>query len=417
MRHARPSCLNSIREKGKHMVSIASTAATGISDREHYLARVRDVGPLIADSADAIERDRRLPPALLDAMHDAGLFRLLLPREYGGGELCLSDFSRVIEEIAKYDASVAWVNCQGNGCAMVAAFMGRDASKAMWDDDRRAVLAWGPGKSTALPVDGGYRVNAKCMFASGSRHASWLGTHATIVAEDGEPVLDANGNKTVRTMLIPAGEVEMEDIWDVMGLRGTASDGYAIRDLFVPQRSTVSRDDARERWHDGTLYLFRQTNLYACGFSGLAMGIATKMLDDFTELAKKKTPERQHSTLSQNAVVQTEYARAKIRLDAARCFQRSELDDIWRDAVATGTVTVEHRMRLRLATTHAIHEAKAAADTVYEAAGATAIFASNGFERRFRDLHTVTQQMQGRKAHYTTVGAFLLGNPPDLASL
>jgi len=230
-------------------------------------------------------------------------------------------------------------------------------------------------------------------------------------------VLDENGAKTVRTMLFPAGEVEMEDIWNVIGLRGTASDGYAVRDLFVPQRNTVSRDDARERWHDGTLYLFRQTNLYASGFSGLAMGVAATMLNDFTDLAKKKTPERQHTTLSQNAVVQTEYARARIRLDAARCFQRAELDDIWNDAVATGVVTIEHRMRLRLATTHAIHEAKAAADTVYEAAGATAIFASNAFERRFRDLHTVTQQMQGRKAHYTTVGAFLLGNPADLASL
>jgi alkylation response protein AidB-like acyl-CoA dehydrogenase len=399
------------------MVSIASAEKANISDRDHYVAQVRRVGPLIAQSADAIERDRRMPPALLDTMHDAGLFRLLLPREFGGGELSPSDFSRVIEEIAKYDASVAWVNCQGNGCAMVAAFMARDAAKTMWNDDRRAVLAWGPGKSTALPVKGGYRVNAKCMFASGSRHASWLGTHATIIGEDGEPVLDDNGAKTVRTMLFRAGEVEMEDIWNVMGLRGTASDGYTVRDLFVPQSNTVSRDDARERWHDGTLYLFRQTNLYASGFSGLAIGIATRMLDDFTDLAKKKTPERQHSTLSQNAVVQTEYARAKIRLDAARCFMRAELDDIWNDAVATGIVTVEHRMRLRLATTHAIHEAKAAADTVYEAAGATAIFASNVFERRFRDLHTVTQQMQGRKAHYTTVGAFLLGNPPDFASL
>ena len=399
------------------MAVIASAAGPEISDREHYLARVREVGPLIADSADAIERDRRLPTVLLDAMHESGLFRLLLPKEYGGGELCLSDFSRVIEEIAKYDASTAWVNCQNNGCAMIAAFMARDASKAMWDDDRRAVLAWGPGKSTALPVDGGYRVNAKCMFASGSRHANWLGTHATIVAEDGEAVLDANGAKTVRTMLIPASEIELEDIWNVIGLCGTASDGYTIRDQFVPHRNTVSRDDARVRWHNGPLYLFRQTNLYASGFSGLAMGIAAKMLDDFTDLAKKKTPERQHSTLSQNAVVQSEYARAKIRLDAARCFQRSELDDIWRDAVATRNVTVAHRMRLRLATTHAIHEAKAAADTVYEAAGATAIFAANAFERRFRDLHTVTQQLQGRKAHYTTVGAFLLGNPPDLASL
>ena len=80
-------------------------------------------------------------------------------------------------------------------------------------------------------------------------------------------------------------------------------------------------------------------------------------------------------------------------------------------------VTVDQRMRIRLATTHAIHEAKQAADVVYDAAGASAVFSSGPFERRFRDLHTVTQQGQGRKAHYETVGSFMLGNEPDLSAL
>ena len=98
------------------MVSIASAERPAVSDREHYLTKVAEVGPLITESLDAIERDRRLPTKLLDAMHDAGLFRMLLPKEFGGGQLKPSDFSRVIEEVAKYDASIAWVTCQGNGC-------------------------------------------------------------------------------------------------------------------------------------------------------------------------------------------------------------------------------------------------------------------------------------------------------------
>jgi alkylation response protein AidB-like acyl-CoA dehydrogenase len=90
------------------------------------------------------------------------------------------------------------------------------------------------------------------------------------------------------------------------------------------------------------------------------------------------------------------------------------LSDIWQEVVATKAVSIANRMRIRLASTFAIHDAKAAADTAYELAGATAIFVSNDFERRFRDMHTVTQQQQGRKAHLQTVGAFLLGLPPDL---
>jgi alkylation response protein AidB-like acyl-CoA dehydrogenase len=102
------------------------------------------------------------------------------------------------------------------------------------------------------------------------------------------------------------------------------------------------------------------------------------------------------------------------QLRAARAFVVSELGDIWREVVATQALSIAHRMRIRLATTFAIHEAKAAADAAYELAGATAIFAGNDFERRFRDIHTVTQQLQGRKAHLQSVGAFLLGLPPDL---
>jgi alkylation response protein AidB-like acyl-CoA dehydrogenase len=112
--------------------------------------------------------------------------------------------------------------------------------------------------------------------------------------------------------------------------------------------------------------------------------------------------------------VQYEVAQAEARMRAARAFVLSELGDIWQEVVATKALSIANRMRIRLATTFAIHEAKAAADTAYDLAGATAIFIGNDFERRFRDIHTVTQQQQGRKAHLQSVGAFLLGLPPDL---
>lgn len=398
------------------MATSASPIAVERTDRDIYLDRVRELAPLIDDSTDAIERDRRLTPQLLSALYDAGLFRLLLEKRFNGAEVKPSDFSAVIEEVAKHDASTAWCLCQANGCAMTASFLEDAVANKIWGDDPKGVLAWGPGKSLAVPEGDGFRVNANCAFASGGRHATWIGTHSTVVDENGEPILNEKGGTTYRTMLIPVDQIDWEDIWHVIGLRGTASDGYEIKDLFVPYEHTVHRDDAKERRTDNPLYLFRQTNLYASGFSGVAMGIAQSMIDAFAKLTLEKTPRMRKTTLAQNAVVQAEFARASVRLDAARTFLRSELDDIWAAVLSTGELTVEQRMRIRLATTHGIHEAKGAADAVYDAAGATAIFANGPYERRFRDLHTVTQQMQGRKAHYETVGAFLLGNPPDLSS-
>ena len=141
------------------------------------------------------------------------------------------------------------------------------------------------------------------------------------------------------------------------------------------------------------------------------------MVEAFGALAKDKTPRMHRQTLSENAVVQSEFAQASIRLQAAQRFILTELEEIWNDVCATHEITVDQRMRIRLATTHGIHEAKAAADLVYDAAGASAIFSNGPFERRFRDLHTVTQQAQGRRSHYQTVGAYLLGNPPDLSAM
>ena len=398
------------------MATSASPVAVERTDRDTYLDRVRELAPLIAESVESIEQNRRLAPDLLSALYNAGLFRLLLEKRFNGAEVKPSDFSAIIEEVAKHDASTAWCLCQANGCSMTASFLNDDVANKIWGNDPKGVLAWGPGKSLAVPEGDGFRVNANCAFASGGRHATWIGTHSTVVDEKGEPILNEKGGKTFRTMLIPVDQIDWEDIWHVIGLRGTASDGYEIKDLYVPYEHSVHRDDPDERRTDNPLYLFRQTNLYASGFSGVAMGIAQSMIDAFAKLTLEKTPRMRKTTLSQNAVVQAEFARASIRLDAARNFLRSELDDIWAAVLSTGELTVEQRMRIRLATTHGIHEAKGAADAIYDAAGATAIFTSGPYERRFRDLHTVTQQMQGRKAHYETVGAYLLGNEPDLSS-
>jgi alkylation response protein AidB-like acyl-CoA dehydrogenase len=174
------------------------------------------------------------------------------------------------------------------------------------------------------------------------------------------------------------------------------------------------RDDAGERRYQAPLYLFPQMSLYASGFSATALGIARAMLDSFTELAVDKRPRLAQRTLRDTGMVQYEVAQAEARIGAARAFVLSELSDIWQEVVATDALSIAQRMRIRLATTFAIHEAKAAADIASDLAGATAIFASNPFERRFRDIRTVTQQIQGRKAHLQRVGAFLLGLPPDL---
>ena len=390
--------------------------AAALTDGD-YLARARALAPDIAGFAERIEAERRLPEALLDALFDAGLYRLLLPRSFAGGEVDPASFVEIIETVAKADASTAWCLCQQAGCSMVAAFVAPDVAAAVFGRDRRAVLAWGPGPGRAVAAEGGYRVTGKWSFASGGRHASWLGGICSVVEADGTPRREKDGTPAIRTMLFPAGQATMTDIWQVIGLRGTASDAFAVDDLFVPGDYAVARDDQASRRELGPLYCFPTSSLYAAGFAGVALGLARSTLDAFIALARDKTPRGFKSTLRDNAVIQSEVARAEARLASSRLFLIGSLKEIWRDVAHSNVLTLAQRMRIRLAATYAIDQATSVVDTAYHAAGATAIFASSPFERRFRDIHTVAQQLQGRASHFETVGQFMLGLEPDLQFL
>jgi alkylation response protein AidB-like acyl-CoA dehydrogenase len=377
------------------------------------LDRARALAPLLDRWAEAVDAERRLVPALLDGLHEAGLFRLLLPRVLDGGEVDPVTFVEVVEEIAKTDGSAAWCLCQAGGCAMTAAYLSPEVARHVFED-RRAVLAWGPGPDArAVAVEGGYRVTGTWSFASGCRHATWLGGHCPVVTPEGLPRRRADGRREERTMLFPTASAGLVDVWHVSGLRGTGSDAFTVTDLYVPHAYSVSRDDPAERRHSGPLYCFPAGSLYASGFAGVAMGLARAMLDAFVELARDKTPRGGRRTLRDNHVVQSQVAQSEARLRSARMFLLGSLAEIWGDVGRSGALALEQRMTIRLAATYAIHQARDVADTVYAAAGSSAIFTAGAFERRFRDMHAVTQQLQGRASHFETVGQFLLGLEAD----
>jgi alkylation response protein AidB-like acyl-CoA dehydrogenase len=392
-----------------------SATAHPEQEQDELLARVAALGPLIDASADAIERERRLPPALLDAMHAAGLFRLLLPRPFGGAELAPPRFVQVIEAVARHDGSTAWCLCQNSVCAMVAAYLPPEAAQAIFGRDPRAVLAWGPGPAKAIAVAGGYRVTGSWSFASGGRHATWLGGLCPVFEADGTPRRNADGTPFARTMLFPAGQATMTDIWQVVGLKGTASDAFAVTDLFVPEAHAVARDDQAERRYPGRLYNMPTNSLFSCGFACVALGLARSLLDSLVALANEKTPRGYKSRLRDSAVFQSEVAEARLR--GARLYILGTLGEVWRALEVTDTLTLDQRMAIRLAATHVILEAVRVADAGYHAAGATAVFERNPFERRFRDIHTVAQQVQGRRSHFETVGRHMFGHEADLTFL
>jgi alkylation response protein AidB-like acyl-CoA dehydrogenase len=378
------------------------------------LRRARAIRPLLEAAGARIEAARELTEDVLAAMHEAELFRVLLPRSVGGAELEPVDYVQVVEAIAMGDGSTAWCLGQGSGCALAAGFLEPAIAREVFGPPN-AVLAWGYGPNgRAEVVPGGYRVTGHWLFASGSRHATWLGGHSIVIEPDGKTRLDEDGMPAERTMLFPRDRARIDDVWQVMGLRGTGSDSYAVKDLFVPEAYSFARDVDADRREPGTLFRFSTSQLYAAGFAGVALGLARATLDAFTKLAREKTSAATKNVLRDSAVVQSAIAVCEARWRSARAFLLQTLREIWDDVAVSGAPTLDQRMTVRLASTYAIQQAKEIVDLCYQEAGATAIFESQPFERRFRDMHAVTQQVQAHTVHFETVGQHLLGLPTSL---
>jgi alkylation response protein AidB-like acyl-CoA dehydrogenase len=384
-----------------------------------YLARVKALAPRLAAHALEIDQRRELPKEIVDRMVDEGFFRLLLPRSLGGAELLPAQYVPIIEAFARVDASAAWCLNQNSGCSMTAAYLSAEVAQEIFGPPR-GILAWGPGPGEARAVAGGYNVTAQWAFASGSHHASWLGCHVPVIEANGKPRLESDGTPAVRTLFFPKNKTEFTDIWHTMGLRGTGSDQYSVTDLFVPDSyslPSIARNSPERRREKGLLYAFSSLSMYAAGFAGVATGCARATLASFIELARDKIPRGAKVSMRNNHVIQSEVARSEVRVASAWGHLIRSLEDITEAVRQRGHITMDERMAIRLNATYCIHTAMEVIDILYQAAGATAIFNENPFERPWRDVHSVSQQIQGRQAHFETVGAYLMGLEADTSWL
>ena len=373
--------------------------------------RARDLAPIIDEHADAIERDRRLPAPLLTAMHAAKMFRLLLPRSVGGEEVEPGTYLRAVEAISRHDGSLGWNMFVGNSSSLMAAYMLPETARTIWGDPR-TIVAWGPpNASRARAVPGGYRVSGRWEFASGCRAANWMGAHCQIEEPDGSLRKNHVGRTAVRSLIYPVRQAKLVDTWNTIGLRGTASDTYELDDVFVPEEFSGTREDPAENREPGPLYAFTQQGLYAVGVCGVALGIAGAMHSAFIDLAREKAP-RGLARLADNAVIQTKVAQAEAKLESARAWLLDVVGTIYARADGGTPIDLADRAKVRLACANVIQMASEVADMTYKEAGVSAIFPGTPFERRFRDIHTLTQQIQSRGAHYEAVGSILLGNEP-----
>lgn len=369
------------------------------------------LGSVIDEAADEIEHSRRVPLPIMTALHEARLTRMLLPRSLNGDEVHPGAYLDAIIKLSRHDGSVGWNIFVANSAALLAAHLEFDAANEIYADPS-GLMAWGPPTpQRAYAVPGGYRVSGEWAFASGCRYATWMGAHCHVEEPNGGLRPNSDGRPAVRSLLFPAFEAELLNDWNPIGLRGTGSESYRVTEVFVPERFSSTREEPAQRREAGPLYAFTQQSLYAVGVAGVALGLAGAMLDAFKTLAMEKTP-RGLPRHADSSNVQAEVSRAIASLSSSRAWLLEILNTVHEEAADMPCIDVTMRAKVRLACTNAIQNSVATSANIYRLAGVDAIFPGSPFERRFRDINTLSQQIQSRPQHYEATGHVFLGGEP-----
>ena len=369
------------------------------------LDAVRALAPKITARAPEIEAARRLPADLIHDLTAAGCFRMLVPRSHGGGGLDLASAMSVVEELSRADASTAWTTMNLAGGWINLGTLPRATFDAVYAKGPDAIIGgvFAPA-GTAVPVDGGYRVSGRWAFASGCQDCQWLFANCMEAHGDGP---------RLRTVLFSPDQIEIEDTWSVSGLCGTGSHHLRAADVFVRAERTCL-PFADPPCLDEPLLRMPMPPVFAFGVASAAVGIAQGALEDILALSAGKVPLLAHSALATNPLFQNQLGEADAQLRAARGLLYADAAAAWGTAAAGAELTPEHRVRMRATTTWAATTAASVVDMAYHAGGGSSIYAGSPLQRRFRDVHAITQHFLVKLDTFTTAGAVLAGAEADL---
>jgi indole-3-acetate monooxygenase len=375
-----------------------------VSATKGILDAVRELVPHIASRADEIEQARRVPPDLVDALTDAGCFRMLTPRTHGGADLDLTEQMRVIAELAHADGSVGWTTMIGGAAPVILGLLPRATFDKVYADGPDVIGsgAFNP-TGVATPVDGGYHVNGQWAFASGCQHCHWFVAHCFV--DDGRM-------PPVRMMVLPPEHVEIRDTWSVAGLCGTGSHDFVVNDAFVPEEWTFSLFED-ESCLTGPLGRLPELSFSALEFANVAVALAQGALEEIGALSVEKRPMLAEGTLATNPLFQHRLGEADTKLRAARTLVYTDAENAWSTAVASAPFTLEQRARIRATATWAVSTAASVVDFAYSSGGGTSLYSRSPLQRRLRDIRALSQHFAIKPDTLTKAGAVLAGQDVD----
>lgn len=390
----------------------ARDSDTGGADS--LLQRARALAPFVREHAAEAEKTRRLPRTVLDAMREAGLFRMLLPRSLGGLEVDPVTYVLVGEEISRADSAAGWVLQAGNMGAWWSSRLSADGAREIHGEDPSALVAaaFHPPQQ-ATPVAGGFRVTGRGPLASNVHDAPWLFLTA-LVMENGQPHMTDAGPEVIGVILHTS-EATILDTWDSLGMRGTDSNDVLVENVFVPQSRTypLAPDAALNSLFSGPLYRFPPIGATSVIGVPVALGVAREALGELRTLAAKKTAFGFMKPMRERSVVQAQVARAEAMLRSARLLFLDTIGAAWQRTVTGESSTLEQKADLLMSAAHAVRTSATVTAMMHALAGTTGIYTRSPLERHFRDMQTLRHHGFVSESRFEAAGQVYLGLPPE----
>ncbi len=372
----------------------------------HWQQRLDSVLATASEHAGYGETHGSLAPQTLKALKSAGLLRLWRPQTLGGFEISPWEYVQLAEQIATRDTAAAWLMMGAANTTFDMRLASESFVEEVYGDDQDAVVCETFNRPLqARAVEGGYRVSGGTPFASGCKHADWLG-HTAL---EGERLL---------LMFHPAGALRIEEDWDTLGLRGTASNTICAEDVFVPEHRAIdfSASPAVNDYFQGTLYRLPEAILTTT-FPPVALGALAAALAATDEIATNKVPFAAKSTLKHRHLAQMHYGKALATSRAVRALLRQELSSAWDRAESGIAFSRQHKADLFLACAYALQGCADAVGELSRGVGTSGIYRRSPIERAFRDVQVIRHHAFGAEGRFATVAQAYWGLDVDFPLL
>lgn len=356
---------------------------------DELVARAAGLRDVLRQGGQFADDNRTLSPEVVDALQAADLYRLCVPKRFGGLEADVRTLVETTAEVARGDGSAGWVHALINSAAWIASTYSEQAQQDVWgtNPDARLCTVLNPVEDVRR-VDGGYVVSGKWPFASGSAHSQWA--HLGVMTPDDE------GNRVQSLALFPMDELEIVDTWFVVGMRGTASNTLVARDVFVPDHRVQRYDDLAADIYatSSEAPVHRESFLPVLGvvLCGAQLGLAQAAVDlTLANLPRRTVMYSKYDHAVDAPANRTGIAEAVSSVDIATMVARRACDDIVRLAHEGAKPGLVVRARIRMDTGLAITYSRGAINRTLTMNGAGSFATGNPLQRIWRDSEAASR--------------------------